>query len=309
MNINLFNYVDKLPHTYESVITAPSCTTLGYTTKTCKDCGDTVKVDYVEPTGHTPSDWIIDVPATITNSGSKHIECTVCGEKLQTSDIAQLVDSDRTDEDGMAEIGAFSIILTDKNGVPVFNSEIIIDVDDMVTIKLPSGRLLDYADQTTITAFYTENQKPASELNIFIEDLNGNNATGKTDANGQLKVPNNQSNTGDDNGTIGNETEDVKVTIPNCEIKIGESNNVVIDLPDGLILTKDSPVIITIKDHNGNPQKDVSVIVIADKDYIEKGVTDKYGKLTVPPVNSGYTDKDGKVHIGGFNVIVPSQQK
>ena len=28
------------------------------------------------------------------------------------------------------------------------------------------------------------------------------------------------------------------------------------------------------------------------KDYIEKGVTDKYGKLTVPPVNSGYTDKD-----------------
>lgn len=315
------NYVDKLPHTYESVITAPSCTTLGYTTKTCKDCGDTVKVDYVEPTGHTPSEWIIDTPATITNSGSKHIECTVCGEKLQTSDIAQLVDSDRTDEDGMAEIGAFSIILTDKNGVPVFNSEIIIDVDDMVTIKLPSGRLLDYADQTTITAFYTENQKPASELDIFIEDLNGNNATGKTDANGQLKVPNNQSNTGDDNGTIGNETEDVKntyvvsvtdkynVTIPNCEIKIGESNNVVIDLPEGLILTKDSPVIITIKDHNGNPQKDISVIVIADKDYIEKGVTDRYGKLTVPPVNSGYTDKDGKVHIGGFNVIVEDEAK
>ena len=315
------NYVDKLPHNYESLITAPSCTTLGYTTKTCTECGDTVKVDYLEPTGHTPSEWIIDTPATITGGGSKHIECTVCGEKLQTADIAQLVDSDRTDEDGKAEIGAFSIILTDKNGVPVFNSEIIIDVNDMVTIKLPNGRLLDFADQTTITAFYTENQKPASGLNIFIEDLNGNNATGTTDANGQLKVPNNQSSTGDDNGTIGNEIEDKKntyvvsvtdkynVTIPNCEIKIGESNNVVIDLPDGLILTKESPVIVTIKDHNGNPQKDVSVIVIADKDYIEKGVTDRYGKLTVPPVNSGYTDKDGKVHINGFNVIVEDETK
>ncbi|MBQ4645155.1 MAG: S-layer homology domain-containing protein, partial [Clostridia bacterium] len=191
----------------------------------------------------------------------------------------------------------------------------------MVTIKLPNGRLLDIADQTTNTALYTENQKPASGLNIFIEDLNGNNATGTTDANGQLKVPNNQSNTGDDNGTIGNEVEDKKntyvvsvtdkynVTIPNCEIKIGESNNVVIDLPDGLILTKESPVIVTIKDHNGNPQKDVSVIVIADKDYIEKGVTDRYGKLTVPPVNSGYTDKDGKVHISGFNVIVEDEAK
>ncbi len=313
------NYIDKLPHNYESVITAPTCTTLGYTTKTCTECGDTLKVDYTEPTGHTPSDWIIDTPATITSSGSKHIECTVCSEILQTADIAQLVDSDRTDEDGAAEIGDFSIILTDKNGVPVFNSEIIIDVDDKISIKLPSGRLLDFADQTTITAFYTENQKPASDLSIFIEDLNGNNATGKTDANGQLKVPNNQSSTGDDNGTIGNETEENKntyvvsitdkfnVKIPNCDVKIGESNNVVIDLPDGLILTKDSPVIVTITDHNGNPQKDVSVIVIADKDYIEKGITDKYGKLTVPPVNSGYTDADGKVHISGFNVIVEDE--
>ena len=118
----------------------------------------------------------------------------------------------------------------------------------------------------------------------------------------QLKVPNNQSSTGDDNGTIGNENNEVKntyvvsvtdkynVIIPNCDIKIGESNNVVVDLPDGLILTKDSPAIITITNQNGEPQKDVSVIVIADKDYIEKGLTDRYGKLTVPPVNSGYTD-------------------
>ena len=315
------NYVDKIAHNYEGTITAPSCTTLGYTTNVCTECGDTQKIDYKEPTGHTPSEWIIDVPATIKNSGSKHIECIVCGETLQSSTIAQLVDSDRTDEDGAAVVGDFSIILTDKNGVPVFNSEIIIDVNDMVTIKLPKGRLLDFADQTIITAFYTENQKPASGLNIFIEDLNGNNATGTTDISGQLKVPNNQSNTGDDNGTIGNDvnskkdtyvvsiTDKYNVTIPNCEIKIGESNNVVIDLPDGLILTKDSPVIVTIKDHNGNPQKGVSVIVIADKDYIEKGVTDRYGKLTVPPVNSGYTDKDGKVHISGFNVIVEDEAK
>lgn len=40
---------------------------------------------------------------------------------------------------------------------------------------------------------------------------------------------------------------------------------------------------IFVTDDNGNPQKGVSVIVIADKDYIEKGTTDMYGKLTVPP--------------------------
>ncbi len=315
------DYTDKIPHNYKSEITAATCVSLGFTTFVCEDCGDTYKAEYVEPKGHTPSDWIIDVPATITSGGSKHIECSVCGETLQTAEIAQLIDADRTDEDGAGEIGDFSIILTDKNGTPIFNSEIAIDVDDKISIKLPGGRLLDYADQTTITAFYTESQKPAADLNIFIEDENGNNATGTTDANGQLKVPNNQSSTGDDNGTIGNENDEVKntyvvtvtdkynVIIPNCDIKIGESNNVVVDLPDGLILTKDSPAIITITDQNGEPQKDVSVIVIADKDYIEKGLTDKYGKLTVPPVNSGYTDKDGKVNVNGFNVIVSDETK
>lgn len=135
------------------------------------------------------------------------------------------------------------------------------------------------------------------------------------------KVPSNQSNTGNGNGTIGNENDGIKdtyvvsvtdkynVIIPNCDVKIGESNNVVVDLPDGLILTQDSPVIITITNQNGDPQKDVSVIVIADKDYIEKGVTDMYGKLTVPPVNSGYTDKDGKVNVKRYNVLVNDESR
>lgn len=76
-----------------------------------------------------------------------------------------------------------------------------------------------------------------------------------------------------------------------------------------MILTQDSPAIIHIADQNGVPQKDVTVIVIADKDYIEKGVTDMYGKLTVPPVNSGYTDKDGKVSIQSYYVFVADESK
>lgn len=74
-------------------------------------------------------------------------------------------------------------------------------------------------------------------------------------------------------------------------------------------MTQDSPAIIYITDQNGVPQKDVTVIVIADKDYIEKGVTDMYGKLTVPPVNSGYTDKDGKVSVQSYYVFVNDESK
>lgn len=315
------NYTDKVSHDYVKTVTEPTCLEHGYTTFVCADCGDTYKGEYTEAAGHKPSDWIIDTPATIEHSGSKHTQCTVCGNVLQTAELAQLIDKDNSDEDGNAKVGRYAIVLTDKDGKPVFNSEITIDKDDNISIKLPEGRLLDYADRTTITVINTENQTAAKDLNIFIADTNGNNATGITDANGQFIAPASSSSTGDDNGTIGKDENDSKftyvvrvtdkanVTIPDCETYIGESNNVVVKLPDGLILTQDSPAIIHIADQNGVPQKDVTVIVIADKDYIEKGVTDMYGKLTVPPVNSGYTDKDGKVSIQSYYVFVNDENR
>jgi hypothetical protein len=36
---------------------------------------------------HTNSDWIIDKEATATNSGSRHIECTVCHTVIKTEAI------------------------------------------------------------------------------------------------------------------------------------------------------------------------------------------------------------------------------
>lgn len=310
------NYTDKIPHDYETAVTEPTCTDIGYTTYTCKVCGENHRADYINALGHKPSEWIVDVPATIENAGSKHIECLTCGTTMQTAEIPQLVDTDHSDEDGDAEVGNYSIILTDENGKPVFDSEISIDVDDNVTIKLPEGRLLDYEDRTTITVFHTETQEPKENLQIFIYDKNNNAATGKTNASGQLVVPNNQSSTGDDNGTIGTEDGDEKktfvvtvtdktnVVIQNCDIYIGESNNLVVDLPEGVKPTSEYPVIITVTDQNGKPQTGVTVIALGSADYIEKGITDIYGKVTLPITNEGYTDEDGKVNVNGINVIV-----
>lgn len=310
------NYTDKLPHDYEAVVTEPTCTEHGFTTYTCKVCGDSYTSDYTEAAGHKPSEWIVDVPATIEQAGQKHTECTVCGAVLQTAEIPQLIDGDHSDEDGNAEVGDYSIILTDESGKPVFDSEITIDNDDNVTIKLPEGRLLDYADRTTITVFYTETQAPKEGLQIFIYDVNNNAATGATDANGQLIVPNNQSSTGDDNGTIGTDdgeqkktfvvtvTDKTNVVIPNCDIYISESNNLVVDLADGVKPTRENPVIVTVTDQHGNAQTGVTVIAIGDADYMEKGVTDIYGKVTLPITNEGYTDEDSKVNVSGINVIV-----
>ena len=313
------DYTDKINHSYIADVTEPTCTASGYTVYTCENCGKTYTADYKDMTGHNPSEWIIDTPATIEQAGEKHIECLTCGEVLSRTAIPQLIEKDRTDEDGNSKVGDFSILVTNANGKPIFDSEISIDINDNVTIKLPKGRLLDYEDQTIITAINTDSQTPKSALQIFVYDENNNAVTGKTDENGQLKVPNNKTSTGDNSGTVGKDDEDkkntfvVKVTdktniiIPNCEVYIGESNNIVVDLPDGIKPTSEYPVIITVTDQHGQPQQGVTVITLGDADYIEKGITDMFGKITLPTAKDGFTDDTGKVRIDGMYVFVNNE--
>ncbi len=309
------DYTESIEHIYTETVVEPTCLELGYTIYTC-ECGDTYKGEYKEANAHTPSEWIVDVPATIEHSGSKHIECTVCGETLYSTELPQLIDKDNSDEDGKAQVGDYTIILNDENGKPIFNSELTIDVNDNVLIKLTNGRLLDFEKPTTITATYTATKQPKENLKIYIEDANGNKVIGYTNADGVLVVPNNRTNTNDDNGTIGKEdgetketfvitvTDKANVIIPNCEIYIGESNNVVVDLPEGIKPTRENPVIVTITDHNGNAQADVTVIALGDADFIEKGRTDIYGKITLPTSADGYTDEEGHVNVNELNVLV-----
>ena len=310
------DYTDKIAHSYIADVTEPTCTASGYTVYTCENCGKTYKSEYTDMLGHAPSEWIVDEPATIEHAGEKHIECLTCGEVLSSAAIPQLVEKDRTDEDGNSKVGDFSILVTNSNGTPIFDSEISIDINDNVTVKLPKGRLLDYENQTIITAINTDAQTPKAELQIFVYDENNNAATGKTDENGQLKVPNNKTSTGDNSGTVGKDDEDkkntfvVKVTdkmnvvIPNCDVYIGESNNIVVDLPDGIKPTSDAPVIITVTDQHGEPKQGITVIALGDADYIEKGVTDMFGKITLPTAKDGFTDDTGKVRIDGMYVFV-----
>ena len=311
-----------LEHDFDSVVTEPTCTTMGYTTYTCPDCNITYDTHYVEPLGHSPSEWIVDKAATILESGSRHKECTVCGEILHTAKIRQLNSHGITDEDGKTNVGNFIIIVTDSKREPVVNADVTIDIDDNVSVKLPDGRLLDYSDQTIITVLLTEDNSPVSDINIDAFDVKNNSATGKTDVEGEFIVPGENTSTGNNgNGTIGGEDEDegeeankftyvVTVTdkddniVDNCIISLGQDNDIVVDLPEGVKMDRENPITVTVTDQNGEPQNAKNIIVMGDADYIEKGATDINGKLTVPPQNTGYTGDDGKVKVDGYIVKV-----
>lgn len=290
------DHTDRKEHNYVTAETAPTCTKHGYTTYSCSDCAQVYESDYQSPLGHNVSDWIVDSSASIENTGSKHRECTVCSEVLESIILPILADKDNSDEDGRAQIGDYTIILIDENGKPIFNSELAIDILDNVSIKLTNGRLLDYAKPTTITAFYTETKLPKENLNIYITDSNDNSTKGKTNADGQLTVPYNETNTGDTNGTLGAGTDEEKKTfvvtvrdkdnevIPDCDVHIGENGEVVIKLPEGVIPATDNQITMVITDQNGKAQPNVSVTVTGDSEFTANGTTDTNGKLLVPIV-------------------------
>ena len=64
-------------HSYDAVVTAPTCTEKGYTTHTCA-CGDSYVDTYTDALGHAWDNGIVTKPATATEAGIKTFACTRC---------------------------------------------------------------------------------------------------------------------------------------------------------------------------------------------------------------------------------------
>lgn len=78
--------VGVLPHSYEAVVTPASCIAQGYTTYTCKNCGNSYIGNYVGAKGHTNGEPTVEnlIDATCTQKGSYEnvICCKDCGIEL-----------------------------------------------------------------------------------------------------------------------------------------------------------------------------------------------------------------------------------
>lgn len=307
--------VNALGHDYQEEVTEPTCTEMGYTTYTCSRCGDTYKGDYTDAAGHKPGDWIIDQEPTTDSEGSKHKECEVCGETLETEEIEKIYNQATTDTHGEAVVGGYLVIVTDtdtKN--PVANASVALHADHTLSVRLPSGRLLDYTDQTTITVLLTKDKSAVANMFIAVTDRQDNYCEDSTDANGQITVPDTTGKTNEDgNATVGWEDEDgdrwtitVKVEdhetgrpIEDAEVSIGKGGNITVTLPDGTDMDEDNRITVTVTDQKREPQEGLTVIIKGDLGQKETGETDENGKLTVPAVVEseyhgayvvGYTD-------------------
>lgn len=311
---------NALGHDYQKEVTAPTCTEMGRTTYTCSRCGDTYDGDYTDPAGHKPGDWIVDKEPTTESAGSRHKECTVCGEVLETEELEQLYNQATTDSKGEAVVGRYLVIVTDTDTTdPVANATVTLHGDDTISIRLPDSRLLDYADQTTVTVLLSETETPVEGMAIAVTDKNANSCGGTTDAAGQLTVPGTSGTTnGDGNATVGWEDADgnrytltVKVErtetgrpIQGSEVSLGTTGNITVNLPDGQDMDAKNRVTVTVTDNEKAPQPDKTVMVKADLGGTAQGQTNKDGKLTVPSVESAYTDEDGEAVVGQYTVIV-----
>ena len=301
-----------LGHDYKSEVKAPTCTEMGYTTNTCTRCGDTNKSDYTEPAGHKPGNWIIDKEPTTDSEGSKHKECENCGEKLETAEIEKIYNSGTTDSKGEAVVGGYLVTVTDtdtKN--PVANAAVALHKDNSISIRLPNSRLLDYAEQTTVTVQLVKNKSAVPDMSIAVTDKNDNYASGKTDKAGQVTVPTGSGKTNEDGKVTGGyedadgdrwtltvkvEHTDTGRPIPDAEVSIGKTGNITVTLPDGTDMDKNHRITITVTDHKKNPQEGMSITVKGDLNQTAKGKTDEDGKLTVPEVEE--TERHGAYILG-----------
>ena len=72
-------------HSYESVVTDPTCTEAGYTTYTCA-CGDTYTADEVPATGHSYDAVVTDPTCTV--DGYTTYTCSICGDNYTEAGVA-----------------------------------------------------------------------------------------------------------------------------------------------------------------------------------------------------------------------------
>ena len=289
--------VQALGHDFSASVTAPTCTEMGYTTYSCVHCDTQYRDQYTAPTGHSVGDWIVDREADTEAEGQRHRECAVCGLVLTTEVLEKLYVMATTDSRGVAVVGVYLVTVTDTDtGNPVANATVVLGNDGAISVRLPDGRLLDYAARTTVTVLLAVDRTPVQELSVLVTDGNGNYAAAQTDEAGQLTVPGDAGVTGPDGRiTVGwidadgnRYTLTLEITddengrpIRGVSVTVGKTGNILVLLPDGIDMDEANRILLLLTDNRKALLPGWVILVKGDRNQ-GTGTTDRNGRLVLP---------------------------
>ena len=172
-------------HSYNSVVTEPTCTTSGYTTYTC-DCGHSYVADEVDPVDHTYNS--VTTQPTCTTGGYTTYTCD-CGHSYVADEVGPV---DHTYVEGKCECGAEdpNYVAPLPSGSADFNT---------IVPKNPSGDSSYTSTYTTTSGWTTYNSAIQSggstDMNPQYTVIGPDNSyravclNGKTSAPGKLTSP------------------------------------------------------------------------------------------------------------------------
>ena len=289
--------VQAVGHDFSASVTAPTCTEMGYTTYTCVHCDTQYRDQYTAPAGHSIGEWIVDREADTEAEGLRHRECAVCGLVLTTEVLEKLYVMATTDSRGVAVVGVYLVTVTDTDtGNPVANATVVLGKDGAISVRLPDGRLLDYAARTTVTVLLAVDRTPVQELPVLVTDGNGNYAAAQTDEAGQLTVPGDAGVTGPDGRiTVGwidadgnRYTLTLEITddengrpIRGVSVTVGKTGNILVLLPDGIDMDEANRILLLLTDKRKALLPGWVILVKGDRNQ-GTGTTDRNGRLVLP---------------------------
>ncbi len=151
----------------------PTCTMNGIKMQYCINCDEILNVNTILSEGHTLSEWII-TDATVYKSGSKHKECTQCGEILETETIPQLKCSK----------AKLSKISNTSSGVKITWGKVS-GADSYRVYRKTKGGSWKYLDSTSKTYF---TDKTAKSGTTYYYTVKVRNEAGNTDYSNSLSI-------------------------------------------------------------------------------------------------------------------------
>jgi len=141
--------ISALGHDYDAVVTAPTCTEVGYTTHTCKNgCGNSYTDSETAALGHT-DETLAAVAPDCTNTGlTEGKKCSVCGEILVAQETVDalghkygeatykwvMVDATET-EPASASVTATRVCVNDENHIETDTAEATLEVVTAATCE------------------------------------------------------------------------------------------------------------------------------------------------------------------------------